>query len=259
MVLGAYLAVGGQALHLPQVWLAALVVALVVAFGFVINDYADRELDRLSKPWRPIPQGSVTPGTAFWLACVIALLVVGSSWLFDPARRVLVLTNLSLTALYALQLKRTVLVGNVAIACLNSSVLLFGGLTVGSVPPVLWAACWMSFCYSVAQEIIYTAEDYVGDREGGIVTTAVFFGIAGALRLARVLLILTVLAGLWLALVAEANLFWVLALVLCTLLPIAVLLLPLTWRSDATSVGRASRLIRLIRLSSIVPLLFLPG
>ena len=32
-----------------------IIVALVVAFGFVSNDYVDLEVDRLNRPERPLP------------------------------------------------------------------------------------------------------------------------------------------------------------------------------------------------------------
>ena len=54
--------------------IAALVVGLVCSFGFMINDYHDATVDRISKPHRPIPTGVVSRraalGLAFFLATV---------------------------------------------------------------------------------------------------------------------------------------------------------------------------------------------
>jgi len=37
--------------------------------GMVLNDYADRKLDAVERPERPIPSGRISPGFAFGLAC----------------------------------------------------------------------------------------------------------------------------------------------------------------------------------------------
>src|SRR5712675_1691119 len=53
-----------------------------VAGGMVLNDYADRTIDAVQRPERPLPRGDVRPQTA--LALGLALLLLGcllSSWL----------------------------------------------------------------------------------------------------------------------------------------------------------------------------------
>jgi 4-hydroxybenzoate polyprenyltransferase len=37
--------------------------------GMALNDYADRELDAVERPERPIPSGRISPGFAFGVAC----------------------------------------------------------------------------------------------------------------------------------------------------------------------------------------------
>ncbi|MEV4021174.1 UbiA family prenyltransferase, partial [Nonomuraea angiospora] len=52
------------------VGLAASSVCLYWA-GMALNDYADRALDAVERPERPIPSGRVRPGAALALACAL--------------------------------------------------------------------------------------------------------------------------------------------------------------------------------------------
>jgi 4-hydroxybenzoate polyprenyltransferase len=56
--------------------LAASSVCLYWA-GMALNDYADRDLDRVERPERPIPAGRVTPRTAAAIACALTAAGLG--------------------------------------------------------------------------------------------------------------------------------------------------------------------------------------
>ena len=259
MLLGAYLEIGAQSVASPVVWSGAIIVGLIVAFGFVINDYEDRELDRLSKADRPIPSGLVPPPAARTLALLLAAACLAGSFILPQPLQLIAVINLGLTALYAVWLKRTVLLGNITIAWLNASVLLFGALAVGLFSTTVMVAAIMSFFYSFAQEVLYTIDDCASDTAGGIVTTAIFFGVEKSLWLYRILLCLAAITGLGLMRSDRATVLSLIALMICTIMPILMYLLPLTWRATSTAVAQSSRAVRLIRVSSLVPLLLLPG
>jgi 4-hydroxybenzoate polyprenyltransferase len=55
---------------------AAAAVCLYWA-GMALNDYADRDLDRVERPERPIPSGRVSPGFALGLAAGLSLAGIG--------------------------------------------------------------------------------------------------------------------------------------------------------------------------------------
>ena len=54
-LLGAWLAAPVSSLWSAPVLVAACVVGLVTAFGFVINDCCDLAVDSIGKPGRPLP------------------------------------------------------------------------------------------------------------------------------------------------------------------------------------------------------------
>src|SRR4051812_49908471 len=69
-------AVSGQVRDVPRT--AGLVAASSCLYlaGMALNDYADRDVDAVERPARPIPSGRVSPGFALGLA---SALTVGSA------------------------------------------------------------------------------------------------------------------------------------------------------------------------------------
>lgn len=256
--LGAYLSAGLAGVFAWPVALSAVVVGLIVSFGFVINDYADLELDRRSKPQRPLPLGDLSPAKALRLMLALALGALVVALALASALFLFACTNLALAALYSLRLKRTVLLGNIAMASLNSSVLLFGALATGQITTLVWGVAGMSLLYSLAQEVLYTVADMEGDAAGGIVTTAIYFGQAPALQFFRVLIVLAAAAALapwWLT---RTSPLYLLALIVCTIGPIIGYIVPLTMRADADAIGWACDAVAMVRATSLIPLILLP-
>lgn len=256
-MLGAFLGPGLAIAVAAQVAIAALVVGLIVSFGFVINDYADLEIDRFAKPDRPLPAGMFTRSAALQIAIAIAALGLGVALALQPTLFAFACGNVLLTALYALVLKRTVLLGNAAVALLNSSILLFGALAGGGLTPLVLAVSAMSLLYTLAQEVLYTVDDLEGDQAAGLVTTAVFFGARRALLLFQWLMALAMVAAfapLWLEV---ASPLYLVGLLICTVGPVVLRILPLVRQGTPQAVGQACALVKIVRLTSLIPLILL--
>ncbi len=256
-VLGAYLNQGLPFSRPDIVVIAALVVALVVAFGFVSNDYVDLEIDRVNRPERPLPAGELSRNGALWLAGLLVIAAVAVAWLLPPLLFCIACANIILTVAYSLLLKRTVLLGNMAMALLNSSVLVFGGLATGAVSPLVWAVAGMSFVYTLGQEVLYTVDDIAGDAQLGLVTTAIYFGVGPSLSLFRALMVLVMLLALILWWLAALSPLVLAALLLCTVLPLALWIVPLTLQGEPRAIARACHTLPFIRLISLFPLVLL--
>lgn len=257
-LLGAHLSGGPRSALTMSTAVAALVVGIVVSFGFVINDYADADLDRRTKPERPIPSGAVSPAQAALVAAALAGLALAMAMLGPAQLRPIVVLNLVLTAAYSLLLKGTVLLGNLTIAILNCSIIAFGALAATGVTPVTWLVVGMIFVYTLAQEVLYTVDDRCGDASAGLCTTAVYFGVGPTLWLFRALIVAAGLIALLPPVFGLAAPLYVVALLICTLLPIGLRILPLTMRLDERSIRAACAAVKWVRLSSLVPLLLLP-
>jgi geranylgeranylglycerol-phosphate geranylgeranyltransferase len=174
--------------------LSVIVVALVAAAGYVINDVFDVEIDKVNKPNRPLPSGDVSIreakilAMAFFVVGVIAAIPLG----FYPLA-VAVVTSL-LLFLYAYRLKKEGFLGNLVVALTTGLSILFGGLAVSVyaftsislIIPVVY-----SFLLTLSREVIKGIEDYWGDSSNGVKTLAVRLGVRNAWNTAKGLLITT--------------------------------------------------------------------
>ena len=126
VLLGA--AASGQGRDVPRsAGLAAASSCLYLA-GMALNDYADREVDAVERPSRPIPSGRVTPGFALGLAGGLTAAAAGLAVAADGARALQVLAPLAACVwAYDLLLKQTPAGPASMAACRGLDVLLGSG------------------------------------------------------------------------------------------------------------------------------------
>ena len=171
--------------------LLVLVAASVALYagGVVLNDYYDREVDRVERPERPIPSGRVSAGQALvfglcllGLGCILAVAVGLTSLVVA-----VVLTGC--IVLYDARGKRIPYVGSLNMgACRFLNVLLgASGVAAGPVELWLWFALPVAaivMAYITAVTVLSTGEVWGGNRA---ISGLVFFALA-----------CVVLATLWL-------------------------------------------------------------
>lgn len=186
----------------PSLVLLISIPALsVAAGGYIVNDYYDIEIDRRSKPWRPLVRGDISARTA--LAVSLGLLMLGiviSLLLLGIFVALFVAINALLTYLYSWRLKKLGLVGNICVSILSANSILYGGISYasyatmhGSTDPGslgLVLIPWLfAFIMSLSREIIKGIEDIRGDMEQGVRTLAVVRGYAYASLVSLALLV----------------------------------------------------------------------
>jgi geranylgeranylglycerol-phosphate geranylgeranyltransferase len=252
-LLGAYLAAPAQVLSTPAL-VAATVVALVTAFGFVVNDCYDFAVDRIGKPYRPIPSGRVSSRRAAGFAALLALaaLALGASlgWRFA----MIALGAVALSWSYSYRLKNTLLLGNAAVAVLVVASLLYGALAVGAPGAAVWTAAAISFPYIVAQEALFNLEDEEQDRAAGLRTTATRLGGNGTARLVRALLAWFIVSALAPVALGLASAAYVAAALVLLVLPAVFFIHLLRRPLSRMAVARVAQLVRLVWAASFVPL-----
>ncbi len=177
---------------------AAVIAVLFTAAGNTLNDYYDRETDRINHPERPIPSGQVPARGALRVAALLFAVTVPWSFLLRWELLVVVLVNLAFMLSYEVFFKRTGLRGNLLIAWLVSSLFLFGGLALYPGLPALLAVlvlALLAFLTTLGREIINDIEDVAGDSDRE--TLPMRLGRTGAARVAAAFLIVAVgLSGL---------------------------------------------------------------
>ncbi|MFD1589188.1 geranylgeranylglycerol-phosphate geranylgeranyltransferase [Halorientalis brevis] len=157
---------------------------LATGAGNAINDYFDREIDRINNPERPIPRGAVSPRACLWFSIGLFLTaVVLALALLPPLAIAIAVVNLLALITYTELFKGLPGVGNALVAYLGGSTFLFGGAAVDNVEPtiVLFVLAALS---TLAREIIKDVEDVEGDREEGLNTLPIAIGERRALQLA---------------------------------------------------------------------------
>ncbi|QRV16040.1 geranylgeranylglycerol-phosphate geranylgeranyltransferase [Haloterrigena salifodinae] len=184
--IGAFVA-GGVVDQPVRVATAVAATALAVGAGNAINDYFDREIDRINQPDRPIPRGAVSPrgALAFSLVCFGAAVALAVT--LPPAALAIAGINLVALVAYTEVFKGLPGVGNALVAYLVGSSFLFGAAAVGDMAPAA-VLFLLSAITTLTREIIKDVEDVEGDREEGLNTLPIAIGERRALYVATGLL-----------------------------------------------------------------------
>lgn len=179
VIIGAFLASGTGLVD--YVWNLVIASAVVISFmagGNALNDYIDREIDKVGHPERPLPRGEITPRAALVcgvgglaLACAISVLM-GSfvSTAVVTGAAILMVT-------YEVYLKKTGFLGNLEIAILTGMLFLYGGAAVNNIEGNLIFAA-MAMLVSVGREIAKDIEDMGADE--GRKTLPMIVGVKNA-------------------------------------------------------------------------------
>jgi HAD superfamily hydrolase (TIGR01490 family) len=133
----------GHAWAIPEVLLAAILAA--AAFSsissaiYIVNDYADRDRDRLhpKKRLRPLASGRVTPRKALFLSAALALLGAALAWQAGPFVLLIVGTYATMNIAYSFGLKNEVILDVFIIAAGFLLRILAGTAGIG-IPPSKW-------------------------------------------------------------------------------------------------------------------------
>lgn len=164
LLIGAFISAGLDiAEHAQDLAIASVLVLIFIAGGNSLNDYVDRELDKIGHPDRPLPRGEIPPRRALHLgvgslviACLLSLLI-GS-----PSVTVLVVAAAAMMIAYEVYLKQRGAIGNLAISILTGMLFLMGGAVTGDVQKTIVIAL-MAMLVSIGREIAKDIEDMDSD------------------------------------------------------------------------------------------------
>jgi geranylgeranylglycerol-phosphate geranylgeranyltransferase len=190
---GAFVAGGAMARPMPA---GAAVIAtwLATAAGNAINDYFDRDIDRINAPNRAIPRGAVSPRGALLYSVVLFVGAVVFALLLPVLAIAIAAINLLALIAYTRVFKGLPGAGNAVVAYLGGSTFLFGAAAVGDVRAgaVLFVLAALS---TFTREVIKDIEDIEGDRAEGLRTLPIVVGERKALGIAGAVLIVAIAAS----------------------------------------------------------------
>jgi geranylgeranylglycerol-phosphate geranylgeranyltransferase len=239
-----------------------LALFFIVSFGYAINDVFDLESDRKTKPSRPMPAGKLSRRGARFTALTFLVLGLISTIIAAPAVKVYFLLLAVCLFLYAWRLSRILIVSNITVAILCSSVFLLGGLMAAGSPDswmLLGVAILFSFLHHLGREMVKDLQDAEGDRLIGRRTLPLVVGVEVSRWIAAlVLLLLVATTYIAYALLHFSTMF----LIIVTLgvnLPLLLLLMDLLRKSPNLQLWKASLLIKVTMLPGLAALLLAYG
>jgi geranylgeranylglycerol-phosphate geranylgeranyltransferase len=171
--------------------LGVITYIFLAAAGNIINDIYDIEIDKINRPKRPIPRGSISLKQAkglFFLYLIIGIIISYINTLILS----LALINLALAFffgfiawVYAKWGKKSGFFGNIIVGVSFSIGLVYGAyLNSSLIPPYIFYFFITAFSLLVAREIIKGCEDIEGDRNQGVKTLAIKIGIKNSRNVA---------------------------------------------------------------------------
>ena len=170
---------------------------LLLAASMVLNDYFDREIDRINEPERPIPAGVIKPAEALSFSLILA--AIGFWFAGNSGVGALVIATVSviIMVLYNSRLKKTGLLGNALVSTNVAIPFVYGGFVVGSPTWSLGIFSLLAFLSSIGREIVKGIVDVSGDTARGVKSLAATKGNAKAAKYGAALFVAAVaLSGL---------------------------------------------------------------
>jgi len=233
------------------VWLAILSCFLITGGGNVINDIADKDIDKVNRPERPIPSGRLSGKEVVILSlflCIlgIALAGLGSFWLVEMAILVTVLLFL-----YSFSLKRRGLRGNIAVAFLGGLPFVYGGIAAEHIIPTIIPFIF-AFLFHFSRELVKDIEDMEGDRRYAR-TFPLVYGIKKTIKLVNTLVIILIAFTFFPYIAGIYGLPYLVAVLLLVNTPLAVLLYLIN--RNSISFSRASKLLKSTMLGGMCALI----
>ncbi|MFO8132592.1 MAG: geranylgeranylglycerol-phosphate geranylgeranyltransferase [Thermoplasmatota archaeon] len=165
VLIGAIIGVGTDLTsHLAEMALAVAAAFLFSAGGFGLNDYLDRDSDRVNHPRRPIPAGSISPVNALRVSVILLAASIPVALLINVQAAVIICAAAVVAVAYETSLKYRGIWGNLSISTLAALTFLFGGAAVDRLLSPAFASL-VAFLFILGREIIMDVEDMAGDAD----------------------------------------------------------------------------------------------
>lgn len=175
--------------QVPAQGLRVLIVAFTTGFALtacsmIINDVVDIEVDRVNKPWKPLPRGAAKPRTAKILALVLGVLGVLVN--LAAQNQLLLATALVYCAIGVLySYLRRHWWSHTLVAASTTGPVVYGYIAANHPPSKLELAVLFTlvvYAATMGREILKSVQDYRGDSERGYATIATKYGVNTALK-----------------------------------------------------------------------------
>ncbi len=223
--------------------LAGIVGFLVCAYGNIINDIMDIEIDRINNPNRPLVSGRIKIDSALLMAIffITISLMISSLLGFKPF--LLVVITILLLFFYSSYFKKTSS-ANFIVAIIAGLSFIFGGFITDNIFSLIPAL--FSLLIHIPREIIKDIIDIKGDREFGVISLPIIYGEEKARQIALAFLIILISASPFPYLLGFLNIGYLLVIAIAAI-PLIILTIAELPKSQS-----ASNLLKLIMVVGLV-------
>lgn len=162
------------------IW-GVMTLVFLNAASNTFNQITDLDIDRINKPYRPIPSGIVTVEEARLIAVALYLITAWRAALVNPSFFLLVMVLITITIIYSaepIRLKKRLFISNLSIALPRgmlgfvSAWCIFGEIT----NPIPWIIGAVMAVYLIGAMTSKDFTDMEGDAKFGCRTLPVVFG-----------------------------------------------------------------------------------
>lgn len=178
--------VTGDIEHGWEIVFACISAFFVSAGGNCLNDFFDVEIDKINKPFRPLPKGEISKGSALWFSVFLFFIGLGLSVLIRPLSLVIATTAIISLIFYGYILKRKLFWGNFTVSLVSALAFIYGGITTRDFKLSLIPAIF-AFLFHMGREIIKDIQDLKGDLTLNVSSLPIRFGIRFSLAFTTVI------------------------------------------------------------------------
>jgi len=150
---------------------------MLTAASMAINDYYDREIDKINEPSRPIPSGLIKPREALAYAFVLAIIGFVAAYLTNIFSLVIAIIAWIVSVTYTTVGKKSGLPGNFLVSTCVAVPFIYGSVAIANkveLDALIFAS--MAFLSITGREITKGIADIEGDKAMNVQTLAVRYG-----------------------------------------------------------------------------------
>lgn len=243
----------------------------LAAAGYVINDIYDQQTDRINKPGKKVLGNKISVNSGWTIYGIFNIIAIISGYYLAqvsglPDLWLIPVVAIALLYLYAIDLKKRAVLGNLSVSLLTALPVLLVGVfdilpaattenaaTVKSTLEVIGAYAAFAFFTNFIREMIKDAEDVEGDRDMGYRTLAVILGRRQTSYIIIILLlILVVFTGYYNAFLFASDKYSATYLLLFVNIPILFLVFKIFRARHKEDFYKASIFIKVVMLTGIL-------
>jgi len=192
---------------------------LGTAAAMMINDYVDRHVDAVNKPWKPIPSGAVDPLKVLYASVALILTAVGINAL--ASTQALIAAAVYGTLAYMYSFMRRFWWSHFIVAFSTTAPTLYGYVLAGMPREhVLLASLFSAtiFLATLGRELVKAAMDVEGDVKCGYVTIPIKYGLNPTRRAVLTLALTAPALGIATGVIARASLYYFTLMLIASIL-----------------------------------------